>query len=83
MSPSELSDIARAVGNLKALAVMSGVPYRSLQDYKRGLSGIPEHVAGKIREAHRMDREFMAEWHRRLKAELDRDYPQGIRSDSA
>lgn len=80
MSPAELKRIAGAVGNLKALAVMAGIPYRSLQDYSRGLFGIPEHVAAVVREAHRRDREFMADMVRRLEERLDRDYPRGIPS---
>lgn len=81
MRPAELKRIAAAVGNLKALAIMTGIPYRSLQDYSSGLFGIPEHVADKIYEAYRMDREFMAELRRRLEERLDRDHPHGIPSE--
>lgn len=81
MSTAELKRIAGAVGNLKALAIMTGVPYRSLQDYGRGLFGIPGHVADAVRGAYRRDREVTDRIIHRLGAQLDREFPNGIQSE--
>lgn len=80
MSPAELGRIAEKTGSLRALSKMSGVPYRTLQDYKRGLSGIPAPVAQAVREAHKRDREIMAEVLQGVFARIDRDFPNGITS---
>jgi hypothetical protein len=56
-----------------------GLPRRTYQDYEAGLRGIPQEVAAAVREAHRRDREFVANLPTRIGAILDRDFPDGIR----
>jgi hypothetical protein len=59
---------------------MTGVPYRSLQDYASGLAGIPLPVATAARQALKRDRDNRARIVGNIEARIDQQFPASIPS---
>ena len=79
MTQAELRELLEDAGfPLSMAAPKLGLPYRTLQDYALGNSGIPEAVAGRVRAFHKDWKEYMAEWRRGLEERIDREFPNGI-----
>lgn len=84
MTGAELKTLRREMGlNLRSMAASLDMPYRTYQDYEYARRSIPAPVAAAARALHQRDRQWMADFRRRLNADLDRTYPGGIPSAPA
>lgn len=84
MTAAELKTLRREMGlNLRSMSFSLDMPYRTYQDYEYARRSIPQEVAISVRELYKRDRQWMADFKRRLNADLDRTYPNGIPSAPA
>lgn len=65
--------------SLRDLAAVTGIPYRTLQDYEGGQRRIPDHVAELLHAEQIKERQIKAELALAFEARLDREYPNGIK----
>lgn len=83
MSAATLRTIRQQIGfDMRSLATSLGLKYRTYQDYEYGKRGIPKEVADAVRAFQRRDRQNMQKIIRRINADIDRQFPGGIPSES-
>lgn len=83
MTPAELDSIRIEMGcKWVDLEILLQVKHRTLQGYSSGKRGIPEDFAGKVRAAARHVKQSTSRAISKALAQIDRDHPQGIRSES-
>ena len=84
MSAATLRTIRQQIGfDMRSLAISLGLPYRTYQDYEYDNRGIPKEVADAVRDFRRRDRQTTNQIIRRIGADIDRQYPGGIPSESS
>jgi hypothetical protein len=79
MTAAELQECIEASGGYTHAASKTGISYRALQGYAKGERGIPAGVAEKGRALRDDWQQYLEGWKQRVAAELDREYPNGIR----
>lgn len=65
---------------LRDLATVMKVPYRTLQNYEGGQRAIPQEFADALRAEQIRHNRIRTEIYERIEADIDRMYPNGIRS---
>ena len=68
--------------SLRDLAAVTGIPYRTLQDYEGGQRPIPTRVAELLKAEQIKCRQIRAAVFAAIDEDLSRSYPNGIRPAS-
>ncbi len=64
--------------SLRDLSAVTGIPYRTLQDYEGGQRSIPTKVATLLRAEQIKCRQIRAAVHAGIDEDIARSYPNGI-----
>jgi len=67
--------------SLRDLAAVTGIKYRTLQDYEGGQRKIPETVAKRLLAEQVKEQQIKAELIAAQEARLDREFPNGFASE--
>lgn len=82
MTANELKTARLALGlNRAELARQLDTPYRTYQDWEAGISPVPGVAGVAVGLLQERDRWVMATIKADIAAKLDREFPQGIRSE--
>lgn len=65
--------------SLRDMAAVTGIPYRTLQDYEGGQRGIPTEFAELLRDLLAEQEQIRQEVFAGIEADIARSYPNGIR----
>lgn len=83
MRAATLRNIRQQIGfDMRSMAISLDLPYRTYQDYEYGNRGISKDVADAVRAFRRRDRQTTNQIIRRIGADIDRQFPTGIPSET-